>query len=82
MLYALKDGKLFEWSAGQQLCSTAPALSPGFATLGDRTARFLQIDRPAMSRDDVVEPDDGKNNMRKEVSSEVKLCLEKSPCVL
>lgn len=42
-LDAVEDEKIFEWSAVQQLCFSAPALALVFATFGDETVLSLQV---------------------------------------
>lgn len=53
-LGTLKNNKRFEGSTEQEFCFRAPALSLVLATLGEESAPYLQMERPAMSREDVV----------------------------
>lgn len=70
-MLALKDDRLFEWSAVQQICPTAPALLLMFETFKDETAQPLLIERPAMSREVVVRLDDEDIAVREEAPSGV-----------
>lgn len=81
-LYGLKYDRLFRWSAVQQFCFMAPALSLVFGTLGDEIAYPLQIEGPAMSREKVVKLDDERNVVREKISSEVELHLKKKPSLV
>lgn len=81
-LYVMQGDNLFKWSAVQSLCSTAPVLPLVFATLGDETAHSLQIERPAISRADVVVLDGKGNAVRRETSYRVLLCREEGPSLV
>lgn len=72
--------KWFEWSAVQQFRFTSPALPLLFATLGDGDPHPLEIERPALSRSEVVELDDKENVFGAEASSRVELYQEESSC--
>lgn len=71
--------KMIEWSAAQQFCVTASALSLVPALLGDETDHPLQVKRPAMSSTEVVKLDVGGSFVRGEASPKVEFCLENGP---
>lgn len=52
--HVLEDRKLFEWSAVEQLCSTALALLLMYETYGNETVHLLEMEGPATRRAEVV----------------------------
>lgn len=81
-LCAPNSEKLFESSTVQESRFTAPALPLVSVTLGDKISHHLQVERPVMSRSEVVELDDERGAVRAERSFELELCLEERPCLV
>lgn len=75
-MHALEDDRLFDWSVVQQFCSTASALPPGSATLGNELAHPMQTERPAGSGSEVVELYDEVNVVSADAPSGVGLSPE------
>lgn len=69
MLYAVKNEKLFKWSAAQQLCFTASALPLALETLKNEVPYFSQVERPATSQAEVLRFDDDGNIFSRETFS-------------
>lgn len=79
ILYALEGEELFEWCAVQPLFLKASALRLVSATPGDKTARTLDVKRPAKSPAEVVKLDDKRDFMSGEAFFGIEHCLERSP---
>lgn len=75
-MYDLRNDRLLEWSTVQKFCFSAPALQSVFATLRDEIVHPLQIERPAKSHEETVEPDDEGNVVRKMTFSGHKICMD------
>lgn len=66
----------------QQFYFTASALLLVFATPGNKIAHPLQVGRPSMSREGVVELNHEENVVRGQTSSGVELCLHNGPSLV